>query len=88
MPFSSSSQLSQPEIFILDLTTRLTTIRHNGRYGTIELCVELARPNNNGERLALILKGGLDNRYTLSLSEFDDLINRMRSLFAREENSP
>lgn len=87
MPFSSSSQPSQPETFILDLTTRLTTIRHNGRYGTIELCVELARSNKNGERLALILKGGLDNRYTLSLAEFDDLMNRMKNLFGRKENN-
>ncbi|WP_315790974.1 hypothetical protein [Fischerella sp. JS2] len=87
MPFSSSSEPPQPEIFISDLATRLTTIRHNGRYGTIELCVELARPNKNGERLALILKGGLDKRYTLSLAEFDDLIHRMKNLFDREEKS-
>jgi hypothetical protein len=74
------------ETFILDLTTRLKTIRDNGNYGTIEICVELARPNKNGERLALTLRGGLDNRYTLSLKEFDDLINRIKILFDKEEN--
>jgi hypothetical protein len=87
MPFSSSSQPSQSDIFISDLTTRLKAIRHNGLYGTIQLCVEVARPNKSGQRLALIIRGGLDKRYTFSLTEFDDLINRIKNSFDNKENN-